>query len=241
MWPWPCKQHRLLRGTYLKKLSTFWCLFVIFPLRETRLTASLLNQHKRKCHLKCLPLCLNPKIPLKMHWKCKHKIFVKLQWGIKTNKTYNNIEHYTNSNFFSSFRQIIFHSDKGAVSNKKGSGIALVSILYMCLASYDLPLSSSVANSSVRKVAVVREAIVRLTACECFGTAEELTAAPAARWGQYCDPCFHVRVSKTPVRLQHLKSCQEGLERSPDIARKSLSWQHCSVGVWLCFQKKKFS
>ena len=36
----------------------------------------------------------------------------------------------------------------------------MVSILYTCLASYDLPLSSSVANSSVRKVA------------------EELTAAP---------------------------------------------------------------
>ena len=73
------------------------------------------------------------------------------------------------------------HRDKGAVSNKKVYGIALVSILYTRRASYDLPLSGSVANSSVREVAVLHEAIVRLTTCECFGTAEELLAAPAAR------------------------------------------------------------
>ena len=87
-------------------------------------TASLLNQNKHKCHLKCLPLCLSLKIHFKMHLKCKHKIFLELQWGIKTNKTE---PHWTQIYyivfFFLSFRRIIFLSDTGgARSNKKGSG-----------------------------------------------------------------------------------------------------------------------
>ena len=47
---------------------------------------------------------------------------MELQWGIKTNKTDNHIEHFTVIIFFS-FGQIIFLGDTGgARSNKKSSG-----------------------------------------------------------------------------------------------------------------------
>ena len=38
-------------------------------------------------------------LKIETHRKCKHKIFEELIWGIKINKTYNNIEYCTNSRF----------------------------------------------------------------------------------------------------------------------------------------------
>ena len=85
---------------------------------------------------------------------------------------------------------------------------------------------SSVANSSVKKVAVLREAIVRLTACECYRT-----AASAAR-GQYCKTICAFTSESLKSLQQHRKklldlsvvafdnkSCQEGLESRQIVAK----------------------
>lgn len=59
------------------------------------------------------------KTNLNMHWKCKHRIFVKHQWGIKTNYTDN--KNTTQTVFFFLFfhgGKSFFYVTGGAGSNK---------------------------------------------------------------------------------------------------------------------------